>query len=106
MQWTYSVIVKSEASKKVSEAMKDLTSSQENAAQTFKEVNNILTNNFQENLLAALDERLLHWMEDDEEGSSIKDNFQKSKCFQITAPLPEPHPIFALSSMMYAQIPV
>lgn len=76
MQWTYSVIVKSEASKKVSEAMKDLTSSQENAAQTFKEVNNVLTSNFTENLVAALDERLREWQDSEEEGGMAQ-HFQQ-----------------------------
>ena len=76
MQWTYSVIVKSEASKKVSEAMKDLTSSQENAAQTFKEVNNILTGNFQESLVAVLDDRLREWQDSEEEGGMAQ-HFQQ-----------------------------
>lgn len=77
VQWTYQVIVKSESGRNVSEAINDLTTSQERAAKTFSDISTFISGDFRESIVTALDERLSHWMEDDEEGASITDNFQK-----------------------------
>ncbi len=60
-QWTYNVVVKTEASRNVPQAIRDLATAQTTAANTFESISKFLSQDFQNTILASLDQRMALW---------------------------------------------
>lgn len=61
MEWTYNIVVKTEASRNVPKAIDNLTKAQKVASNIFETISKLLSRDFLDSMLAALDNRMALW---------------------------------------------